>query len=79
MARAGWRPRPDFTTSAEAWLTAGGAHHTVLSTAAGVDAFEVFATIAGTELLVIDESTTPRGFRQEVKFNAAYYRLARGI
>ena len=79
VARAVWKPRPDFTTSAEAWLTAGGAHHTVLSTAAGVDAFEVFATIAGTELLVIDESTTPRGFRQEVKFNAAYYRLARGI
>lgn len=49
VARAVWKPRPDFTTSAEAWLTAGGAHHTVLSTAAGVDAFEVFATIARTE------------------------------
>ena len=79
VARAVWKPRPDFTTSAEAWLTAGGAHHTVLSTAAGVDAFEVFATIAGTELLVIDESTTGRGFRQEARFNAAYFRLAQRI
>ncbi|MBN9328269.1 MAG: L-arabinose isomerase, partial [Cellulomonas sp.] len=79
VARAVWKPRPDFTTSAEAWLTAGGAHHTVLSTAAGVDAFEVFATIARTELLVIDEATTARGFRDQVRFNAAYYRLAQRI
>jgi L-arabinose isomerase len=74
-----WRPRPDFTTSAEAWLTAGGAHHTVLSTAVGVEAFEVFAQIAGTELLVIDESTTRRGFVDQVRWNQVYYRLAQGL
>ncbi|WP_163188855.1 L-arabinose isomerase [Cellulosimicrobium sp. SL-1] len=79
VARAVWEPRPDFTTSAEAWLTAGGAHHTVLSTAAGIDAFEVFADIARTELLVIDESTTRRGFRDQVRWNQVYYRLAQGL
>jgi L-arabinose isomerase len=79
VARAVWRPRPDFPTSAEAWLTAGGAHHTVLSTAAGVEAFEVFAEIARTELLVIDESTTRRGFADQVRWNAAYHRLAQGL
>lgn len=79
VARAVWRPRPDFPTSAEAWLTAGGAHHTVLSTAAGVEAFEVFADIARTELLVIDESTTRRGFADQVRWNAAYHRLAQGL
>ena len=31
--RAVWRPAPDLRTSTEAWLTAGGPHHTVLSTA----------------------------------------------
>ncbi|MFT4261933.1 MAG: L-arabinose isomerase [Nocardioides sp.] len=76
VARAVWRPRPDFPTSAEAWLTAGGAHHTVLSTAAGVEAFEVFAELARTELLVIDESTTRRAFADQVRWNAAYHRLA---
>ena len=35
--------------------------------------------IAGTELLVIDEATTARGFRDQVRFNAAYYRLAQRI
>ena len=31
VARAVWKPRPDFQVSTEAWLTAGGPHHTVLS------------------------------------------------
>ncbi|MGY4645438.1 L-arabinose isomerase [Cellulomonas sp. URHB0016] len=79
VARAVWQPRPDFRTSAEAWLTAGGSHHTVLTTAVGVEAFEDFAEIARTELLVIDESTTRRAFREQVRWNQAYYRLAQGL
>ena len=79
VARAVWRPRPSFAVSAEAWLTAGGAHHTVMSTAVGVEAFEVFAEMARTELLVIDESTTRRGFADQVRWNAAYRRLAQGL
>ncbi|MBL0886838.1 L-arabinose isomerase [Myceligenerans indicum] len=79
VARAVWQPRPSFDVSAESWLTAGGAHHTVMSTAAGIEAFEVFASITDTELLVIDESTTRRGFADQVRFNQAYYRLARGL
>jgi L-arabinose isomerase len=35
--------------------------------------------MAGTELLVIDETTTVRSFENEIRWNAAYYRLARGI
>jgi L-arabinose isomerase len=79
VARAVWRPRPDLTTSAECWLAAGGAHHTCLSTAIGVDVWEMFADMAHTELLVIDEATTRRGFRDQVRANQAYYRLARGL
>ncbi|MEO7122456.1 MAG: L-arabinose isomerase [Lacisediminihabitans sp.] len=79
VARALWKPAPNFATSATAWLTAGAAHHTVMSTAVGVEAFEDFADIARTELLVIDENTTVRGFQREVRWNAAYYRLAQGI
>ena len=79
VARAVWKPRPDFTTSAESWLTAGGAHHTVLSSAVGVEAFEIFAELSRTELLVIDESTTRRGFADQVRWNQAYHRLAQGF
>jgi L-arabinose isomerase len=79
VGRAVWKPHPDFTTSATAWLTAGGAHHTVMSTAIGPEALEDYARIARTELLLIDHTTTIRAFETEIRANAAYYRLARGI
>jgi len=79
VARAVWKPAPDLVTSATAWLTAGAAHHTVLSTAIGVDAWEDYSVMAQTELLVIDSDTTTRGFAREVRWNAAYYRLAQGM
>ena len=79
VARAVWEPRPDFTTSTTAWLTAGGAHHTVLSTAVGRDVWEDFADLAQIELNVIDADTTVRGFTHQLRWNAAYYRLAQGL
>ena len=79
VGRAVWRPKPDFRTSATAWLTAGAAHHTVMSTQVGVETFRDFARMSGVELLVIDESTTLPAFEQELRANAAYYRLAQGL
>jgi L-arabinose isomerase len=79
VGRAVWKPRPDFPTSAACWLEAGAAHHTVMSTAVGVEAFADFARMAGTEFLAIDSSTTVAGFAQDLRANAAYYRLARGL
>jgi L-arabinose isomerase len=79
VGRAVWRPSPDFQTSAAAWLTAGAAHHTVMTTQVGVDVFRDFATMSGTELLVIDGDTTLSAFERELRWNAAYYRLARGL
>jgi len=79
VGRAVWRPAPDFATAAGAWLAAGAAHHTCMSTAVGAGAFTDYARMAGVELLLIDESTTIRAFENEIRWNAAYYRLARGI
>jgi L-arabinose isomerase len=79
VGRAVWKPAPDFNTSAAAWLTAGAAHHTVMSTAVGIDAFRDFAEMAEVELLVIDESTTLPAFQQQVRWNQAYHRLAQGL
>jgi len=53
VARALWRPRPDFTTAVEAWLAAGGAHHTVLSFPLGAEAFVDLAEMTGTEVVAI--------------------------
>ena len=79
VGRAVWKPAPDFRTSATAWLTAGAAHHTVMSTQLGIDVFRDFAAMSGVELLVIDADTTIEGFGREVRWNAAYWRLANGI
>jgi L-arabinose isomerase len=79
VGRAVWKPAPDFTTSATAWLEAGGAHHTVMSTAVGIEAFEDFARMAQNELVIIDENTDLREFAKELQWNAAYHRLARGL
>jgi L-arabinose isomerase len=79
VGRAVWKPRPDLTTSAEAWILAGAPHHTVLTSAVGIDALVDFAQIAGVELLLIDRDTTIRQFDHEVRWNQAYYRLAEGL
>jgi L-arabinose isomerase len=79
VARAVWSPAPDFTTSTEAWLTAGGPHHTVLSTALTSEHLWDFSEITGTELALIDGATDVRRFLRELRWNQAYYRLARGL
>ena len=79
VGRAVWRPAPDFATSAACWLAAGAAHHTVMTTAVGIEVFRDFAEIAGIELLEIDDATTVRGFNRELRWNQAYYRLAQGL
>lgn len=79
VARAVWVPRPDFYTSAESWLLAGGAHHTAMTTALDIEHWADYAEMARTELLVIDEHTTAAEFHRTVRWNDAYYHLARGL
>ena len=79
VGRAVWKPAPDFATSAACWLSAGASHHTVMTTAVGLDVFRDFSQISGIELLEIGEDTTVRAFQRELKWNQAYYRLAQGI
>ena len=76
VARAVWHARPDLATAAEAWLIAGGPHHTVFSRALPTEAFEDLAEIAGVELVVIDEGTRIRDLKKELRWNEAYHRLS---
>ena len=79
VARALWKPQPQFATAAEAWLLAGAPHHTVLTTALTIEPLIDFAEIAGIELLVIDEETRIPAFKNELRWNRAYYHLAGGL
>ena len=78
VARAVWQPRPDLSTAASAWLTAGGSHHTVLTQALGSETLANFAEMAGIEFLLIDSATTLGAFAKEVRWNQAYYRIGGG-
>jgi L-arabinose isomerase len=75
VARAIWRPAPDLATSAEAWMMAGGPHHTVLSSAATAELLRMFAEMCGIEFLTIDERTQIGDFAKEIRWNSAYYYL----
>ncbi|MEV6303594.1 L-arabinose isomerase [Actinoplanes sp. NPDC051861] len=79
VARAVWKPAPSLSTSAECWITAGGPHHTVLTQAVNAETLRDFAEMAQTELLMIDSRTTPADFADRVRWNQAYYRLARPL
>jgi len=79
VARAVWAPKPDFTTSTECWLSAGGPHHTVLSTALTAEHLTDLAEMLGTELALIGTGTTTGQFLKELRWNNAYYRLALGF
>ncbi len=74
VARVLWKPLPDLYTAAEAWILAGGAHHTCYSENISVEQLEDFAEIAGIESLVIDEDTKIRDFKNTLRWNEIYYR-----
>ncbi len=77
VARTLWQPKPDLETAAAAWVYAGGAHHTGYSLALTAEHMEDFAAVAGVELLVIDDQTSLRDFRSELRWNHAAYTLQR--
>lgn len=79
VARAVWEPAPSLAESAEAWILAGGSHHTVLTNSVSLETIEDFARIAKAELVIIDEDTNLRSFRKELQWSASYYRLAAQI
>jgi L-arabinose isomerase len=79
VARALWQPKPNLAVAAAAWIYAGGAHHTGFSQAVTTEMLEDFATMAGVELVVIDEQTRLRDFRRELEWNEVAYGLKRGF
>ena len=75
VARVLWDCKPNLDIAATTWILAGGAHHTVYSQVLTTEYMEDFADIAGIELLVIDEKTTIRDFKDKINANEAYYHL----
>jgi L-arabinose isomerase len=75
VARVLWHAKPNHDTAATSWILAGGAHHTVYTQSLNTEYLEDFADIAGIELLVIDQHTTIRDFKDKINANEAYYHI----
>lgn len=60
VARIMFRHKPNFEIGTEGWCYAGGAHHSVVSTALTRRDIEAFAKFTGTELIEITENTTEK-------------------
>ena len=58
VARVMWKPAPDLLTGIECWITAGGAHHTVLSYDVSADMMKDFANMLEIEFVHITKDTT---------------------
>ena len=58
VARIMYRHKPNFNIGTSAWCYAGGAHHSVVSTALTRDDIAMFARLTGTELITIGDDTT---------------------
>ena len=58
VARIMYRHKPNFEIGTAAWCYAGGAHHSVVSTALTREDIALFAKLTGTELITIGDDTT---------------------
>jgi len=66
VARVMWRAMPDLLTGAEAWITAGGAHHTVLTYDVSAQQMKDWARMMDIEFVHIHKDTTIAGLEQEL-------------
>ena len=74
VATAFWTPQPNLQTGAEAWILAGGAHHTAFSYDLTAEQMGDWAAAMGIEAVYIDHETTIRQFKNELRWNALAFR-----
>lgn len=75
VARVLWEAKPGLRVAAQAWILGGGAHHTVFSKAIDTSFVEDLADMAGVELMVIDEETKTRHFKEQLRIGEVYFHL----
>lgn len=74
VARVMWKAKPNFETSTESWILAGGGHHTAYSIALNTEYIRDYAEIVGLELIVIDDNSSINSVRNELRWNDASFK-----
>ena len=75
VAQVMWKPLPDLSTSAEAWILAGGAHHTVLSYQLDAEYLRDYCEMLGIEFIHINKDTTITQLSKELLWNDVVWKL----
>ena len=75
VARVLWSCQPSLKEGIEAWIHAGGAHHTCFSYNVTSEQLEDFANMLDIECAIIDSSLNLRSFRNELRWNDIAYRI----
>jgi L-arabinose isomerase len=75
VARVLWKPEPTLQQSAEAWIQAGGAHHTSFSYHVTAEQWIDWAEMCGIEYILIDKNTDIPTFRNQLRLSETAYRL----
>lgn len=75
VARVMWRAMPDLTTGVECWITAGGAHHTVLSYDVTAEQMRDWANMMDIEFVHIDKDSTPEKLADELLIKDLIWKL----
>jgi L-arabinose isomerase len=75
VARIMWKPLPSLEESAEAWIYAGGAHHTIFSFKVTSEQLIDWAEMAGIEYVLINKDTDVLKLRNELKWNDIYWKI----
>ena len=74
VATAFWTPQPDLATGAEAWILAGGAHHTAFSYDITSEQMGDWAAAMGIEAVYIDKDTRIRSFKRDLQLGELFFR-----
>ena len=74
VANCFWTPQPDMYTGAEAWILAGGAHHTAFSYDLTAEQMGDWANAMGIEAVYIDKNTKIREFKRDLMLGEVFYR-----
>lgn len=69
-----WVPRPDFYTGTEAWLLAGGAHHTAFTYDLTAEQMGDWAYAMGIEPVFIDKNTDLRSLKKDLLIGNLVYK-----
>lgn len=75
VARVMWKAMPNLTTGVECWITAGGAHHTVLTYDVSAEQMKDWARMMDIEFVHITKDTTVESLENELFLNDLAWKL----